>query len=451
MTTHSQKKFESADILGFRDRFNLPLSDEQAESLEFFKPPIDSPEMQYMKARRDALGGAIPRRETRCDVVPKPDLTAYAQFAVAAGGKEMSTTVAFVRMLGTLLKDPSLGPRIVPIVADEARTFGMANLFRQVGIYSSVGQRYSPEDIDSILSYREATNGQILEEGISEAGAIASWTAAATSYSVHGLAMLPFYIYYSMFGFQRVGDQIVAAADQRARGFLLGATSGRTTLGGEGLQHQDGTSHLIAATIPNCKAYDPALAGEMAVIIDAGIREMLVEQQDVFYYVTLMNESYPQPTVREEVHADLLRGCYCFGHYPATASTASTAIVTLMGSGAILTEVVKAAHQLAETGIDVEVYSVTSWSELARDGQFVARQLAQGTGPIIAATDYVRAVPESIRAFLPQDRRYVTLGTDGFGRSDTRAALREFFGVDAASIVRAARLALDNDVARSST
>jgi pyruvate dehydrogenase E1 component len=448
MTTHSQKKFESADLLGFRDRFNLPLSDEQAESLEFFKPPIDSPEMQYMKARRDALGGPIPRRETRCDVVSKPDLTAYAQFAVAAGGKAMSTTVAFVRMLGTLLKDPSLGPRIVPIVADEARTFGMANLFRQVGIYSSVGQRYSPEDIDSILSYREATNGQILEEGISEAGAIASWTAAATSYSVHGLAMLPFYIYYSMFGFQRVGDQIWAAADQRARGFLLGATSGRTTLGGEGLQHQDGTSHLIAATIPNCKAYDPAFAGEMAVIIDAGIREMLVEQQDVFYYVTLMNESYPQPTVPEEVHADLLRGCYCFGHYPATASTRD---VTLMGSGAILTEVVKAAHQLAETGIDVEVYSVTSWSELARDDQFVARQLAQGTGPIIAATDYVRAVPESIRAFLPQGRRYVTLGTDGFGRSDTRAALREFFGVDAASIARAARLALDNDLARSST
>jgi pyruvate dehydrogenase E1 component len=260
--------------------------------------------------------------------------------------------------------------------------------------------------------------------------------------------MLPFYIYYSMFGFQRVGDQIWAAADQRARGFLLGATSGRTTLGGEGLQHQDGTSHLIAATIPNCKAYDPAFAGEMAVIVDAGIREMLVEQQDVFYYVTLMNESYPQPTVPEEVHADVLRGCYCVGHYSPTASTGQ---VTLMGSGAILTEVVKAAHQLAETGIDVEVYSVTSWSELARDGEFVARQLAQGTGPIIAATDYVRAVPESIRAFLPQGRRYVTLGTDGFGRSDTRAALRKFFGVDAAAIARAARLALDKDVACSST
>jgi pyruvate dehydrogenase E1 component len=448
MTTHSQKKFESADILGFRDRFNLPLSDEQAESLAFFKPADDSPELRYMKARRDALGGPMPRRETHCDFVPKPDLMAYARFAVAADGKEMSTTMAFVRMLGALLKDRSLGPRIVPIVADEARTFGMASLFRQVGIYSSVEQRYSPEDIDSILSYREAMNGQILEEGISEAGAIASWTAAATSYSVHGIAMLPFYIYYSMFGFQRVGDQIWAAADQRARGFLLGATSGRTTLGGEGLQHQDGTSHLIAATIPNCKAYDPAFAGEMAVIIDAGIREMLVEQQDVFYYVTLMNESYAQPTIPEEVHADVLRGCYRLGHYPVAGSARQ---VTMMGSGAILTEVVRAAHQLAEAGIDVEVFSVTSWSELARDGRFVARQLSGRAGPIVAATDYVRAVPESIRGFVPQGRRYVTLGTDGFGRSDTRAALRDFFGVDAASIASAVLLALDSDTAYLST
>src|SRR6185295_18238550 len=242
-----------------------------------------------------------------------PDIGAYAQFAVAAAGKEMSTTMAFVRMLGNLMKDKVLGPRVVPIVADEARTFGMANLFKQVGIYSSVGQRYAPEDIGSVLSYREATDGQILEEGISEAGAIASWTAAATSYSVHGLAMLPFYIYYSMFGFQRVGDQIWAAADQRPRGFLLGATSGRTTLGGEGLQHQDGTSHLIAATIPNCKAYDPAFAGEMAVIIDAGIREMLVEQQDVFYYVTLMNENYAQPALPADAAAGILKGCYRLG------------------------------------------------------------------------------------------------------------------------------------------
>ena len=458
MTTHSHKKFESADLIAFRNRFDLPLSDEQATSLALYKPAQDSPEMEYLQAHRHALGGSMPRRETICASVPKPDISAYAQFAVDANGKAMSTTMAFVRMLGALLKDEVLGPRVVPIVADEARTFGMANLFKQVGIYSSVGQRYAPEDIDSILSYREAIDGQILEEGINEAGAIASWTAVATSYSVHGLAMLPFYIFYSMFGFQRVGDQIWAAADQRARGFLLGATSGRTTLGGEGLQHQDGTSHLIAATIPNCKAYDPAFAGEMAVIVDAGIREMLIEQQDVFYYVTLMNENYAQPSLPAGLEAEVLRGCYRFGLYPAAGATA---MATLLGSGAILTEVIKAAQQLASEGIEVEVFSVTSWSELARDGAaceatairgaggaaarppFITQQLGQGMGPIVAATDYVRAVPESIRAFLPTGRRYVTLGTDGFGRSDTRAALRHFFGVDAQNIVRAVRHALE--------
>jgi pyruvate dehydrogenase E1 component len=345
-------------------------------------------------------------------------------------------------MLGNLLKDSTLGPRIVPIVADEARTFGMANLFKQVGIYSSVGQRYAPEDIGSVLSYREATDGQILEEGISEAGAIASWTAAATSYSVHGLAMLPFYIYYSMFGFQRVGDAIWAAADQRARGFLLGATSGRTTLGGEGLQHQDGSSHLVAATIPNCKAYDPAFAGELAVILDAGMREMVEQQADVFYYVTLMNENYAQPDLPAGVEADVLRGGYRLGVYgPSDAAQR----VTLLGSGAILTEVVKAAQQLAAQGVGVEVLSITSWSELARDGMaqadkasHLAQLLSATQGPVIAATDYVRAVPESVRAFVPEGRRYRTLGTDGFGRSDTRAALRRFFAVDADSIAQAA-------------
>ncbi|WP_346308730.1 pyruvate dehydrogenase (acetyl-transferring), homodimeric type, partial [Limnohabitans sp.] len=288
MTTHSQKKFDEQDLIDYRNRFDLPLSDEQAKGLAFYKPADDSAEMRYLHEHRARLGGSLPKRETVCDRLPVPALSTYGQFALQADGKEMSTTMAFVRMLGNLLKDQQLGPRIVPIVADEARTFGMANLFKQVGIYSSVGQRYAPEDIGSVLSYREATDGQILEEGISEAGAIASWTAAATSYSVHGLAMLPFYIYYSMFGFQRVGDAIWAAADQRARGFLLGATSGRTTLGGEGLQHQDGSSHLVAATIPNCKAYDPAFAGELAVILDAGMREMVEQQADVFYYVTLM-------------------------------------------------------------------------------------------------------------------------------------------------------------------
>ena len=338
MTTHSHKKMGEVDLIEFRDRFDLPLSDAQAAAMDFYRPAEDSAEMRYLRQHREALGGAMPRRETTCEVVAKPELANYAQFAVAAAGKEMSTTMAFVRLLGNLLKDKALGPRIVPIVADEARTFGMANLFKQVGIYSSVGQRYAPEDIGSVLSYREATDGQILEEGISEAGAIASWTAAATSYSVHGLAMLPFYIYYSMFGFQRVGDAIWAAADQRARGFLLGATSGRTTLGGEGLQHQDGSSHLVAATIPNCKAYDPAYAGEMAVIVDAGIREMMVEQQDVFYYVTLMNENYAQPDVPAGAEADILRGCYRFGTYAPAAGKAKKK-VTLMGSGAILTAV----------------------------------------------------------------------------------------------------------------
>ena len=452
MTTHSQKKLDDEALLAFRNRFNLPLSDDQATTLAFYKPSPESAEMQYLQQRRHNLGGYLPKRQTQADVVPVPALESYAQFALQADHKEMSTTMAFVRMLGQLLKDPVLGARLVPIVADEARTFGMANLFKQVGIYSSVGQKYEPEDIGSVLSYREAMDGQILEEGISEAGAIASWTAAATSYSVHGLAMLPFYIYYAMFGFQRVGDAIWAAADQRARGFLLGATAGRTTLGGEGLQHQDGSSHLVAATIPNCKAYDPAFAAEMAVIVDQGMREMLVEQQDVFYYVTLMNENYAQPDLQAGSREAILKGCYRL-----QTSTDNTPQISLMGSGAILLEVMKAAEILASQGIQAEVFSVTSWSELARDGQyqetqaiqglpsqeaFVHQQLREVSGPIIAATDYVRAVPESIRAFVPPGRRYITLGTDGFGRSDTRAELRAFFQVNAASVVRAARHAL---------
>ncbi len=458
MTTHSQKKLDEAALLAFRNRFDLPLSDQQATELDFFKPADDSAEMHYLHARREALGGYLPRRYTTCAPLAVPVLQSYAGFALQADGKEMSTTMAFVRMLGQLLKDPVLGPRVVPIVADEARTFGMANLFKQVGIYSSVGQQYEPEDIGSVLSYREAMDGQILEEGISEAGAIASWTAAATSYSVHGLAMLPFYIYYSMFGFQRVGDAIWAAADQRARGFLLGATSGRTTLGGEGLQHQDGSSHLVAATIPNCKAYDPAFAGEMAVIVDHGMREMLVEQQDVFYYVTLMNENYAQPDLPVGVEAALLKGCYRYAAADASLPPDAPR-VTLLGSGAILPEVIAAASLLTAQGIAAEVFSVTSWSELARDGQrceqeamagtgspmpFVAKQLATSSGPVIAASDYVRAVPESIRAFLPEGRRYLTLGTDGFGRSDTRSELRAFFQVNAASIAKAARFALSS-------
>jgi pyruvate dehydrogenase E1 component len=452
MTTHSQKKLDDDALIEFRNRFNLPITDDEAKQLTFYKPAPASAEMQYLHSRRAALGGFLPSRQISAPTLPVPALPTVAQFALRAEGKEMSTTLAFVRMLGNWLKDKTLGPRIVPIVADEARTFGMANLFKQVGIYSSVGQRYAPEDIGSVLSYREAFDGQILEEGISEAGAIASWTAAATSYSVHGVAMLPFYIYYSMFGFQRVGDAIWAAADQRARGFLLGATSGRTTLGGEGLQHQDGSSHLVAATIPNCKAYDPAYAGELAVILDHGMREMVEEARDVFYYVTLMNESYAQPDLDEVNREGVLRGAYVFAR---DDNTSAAQRVTLLGSGAILTEVVKAAAQMRAQGIGVSVVSVTSWSELARDGMrceasseadapWLENVLKSTYGAIVAASDYVRAVPEQVRAYVPAGRTYATLGTDGFGRSDTRAALREFFAVDAAAIVARAQRALDD-------
>ncbi|PLC54658.1 pyruvate dehydrogenase (acetyl-transferring), homodimeric type [Pollutimonas nitritireducens] len=466
MTTHSHKKLDAGDLIAFRDRFKLPLTDEQVVGLEFYKPAAGSPEMQYLHAKRNSLGGYLPARNTEVAIVPVPDLERYGRFALAESGREMSTTMAFVRLLGALLKDDGLGARIVPIVADEARTFGMANLFKQVGIYSSVGQRYEPEDIGSILHYHEAIDGQILEEGISEAGAISSWVAAATSYSVHGTAMLPFYIYYSMFGFQRVGDLIWAAADQRPRGFLIGATSGRTTLAGEGLQHQDGTSHLVASTIPNCKAYDPAFACELAVIVDQGMRDMLVDQKDVFYYITTMNENYVQPALVEDSGDGILRGAYRFARFEAAgAATAANGKaaglptrVTLLGSGAILIEVIKAAETLAQMGITSDVLSITSWSELARDGQryqsarlentplegqaFIAEQLADSGGPIIAATDYVRLVPESIRAYLPAGREYITLGTDGFGRSDTRAKLRRFFDVDAQAVVNAALISL---------
>ena len=388
-----------------------------------------------------------------------PEIERYAGFALQADGKEMSTTMAFVRMLTALLKDAALGPRIVPIVADEARTFGMANLFKQVGIYSFSGQSYEPEDIGSLMSYREATDGQILEEGISEAGAISSWTAAATSYSVHGQAMLPFYIYYSMFGFQRVGDLIWAAADQRARGFLLGATAGRTTLGGEGLQHQDGASLLQAATVPNCRAYDPCFAGELAVILDHGMRAMLQRQEDVFYYLTLMNENYAQPTLPAGAAEGIVKGLY---RYRTVLTDQPRGKVRLLGSGTILREVIAAAELLAQDWqVEAEVFSATSFSELARDAHEAARwnrlhpgepprrsHLQQCLGdsvgdddaPIVAASDYVRAWPELIAAHVGAP--FTALGTDGFGRSDTRAALRRFFEVDRQHIALAALDAL---------
>ena len=454
MTTHQQKKLAREDLVAFRDRFKLPLSDEQAAALEFVKPADDSPEMRYLHARRAALGGGMPKRTTQAAAVPVPSISKYAEFAVQADGKEMSTTMAFVRMLTNLLKDPALGPRLVPIVADEARTFGMANLFKQIGIYSSEGQAYEPEDIGSLMSYREATNGQILEEGISEASAMSSWTAAATSYSLHGLAMLPFYIYYSMFGFQRVGDLIWAAADQRSRGFLLGATAGRTTLGGEGLQHQDGSSLVQASTVPNCRAYDPCFAGEFAVILDHGMRQMLEQQDDVFYYVTLMNENYAQPSLPSGTEADVIKGLY---RYSSLATATDPVRVRLVGSGTILREVIAAAELLAQDWhIAAEVWSATSFSELAREAREVERwnrlhpqetvrishvqQCLSADAPVVMASDYVRAWPQLIAGYLHAP--VTTLGTDGFGRSDTRAALRSFFEVDRFQIVLAALTAL---------
>ncbi|WP_349434456.1 alpha-ketoglutarate dehydrogenase [Pararhizobium sp. A13] len=454
MTSHQAKKLDVDALLAFRDRFALPLSNEQVEKLEFYRPADDSAELKYLQERRKELGGYLPARQRKAAPVAVPAMASYADFALKSDGKEISTTMAVVRMFGNLLKDKELGPRIVPIVADEARTFGMANLFRQVGIYSPVGQLYEPEDAGSMLYYKESKDGQLLEEGITEAGAISSWTAAATSYSVHGTAMLPFYIYYSMFGFQRVGDLIWAAADQRARGFLIGATAGRTTLGGEGLQHQDGTSHVQAATIPNCRAYDPAFAYEMAVIIDHGMRSMLEEQKDEFYYITAMNENYAQPSMPKGVEADIIKGLYRFSsHVPAKKGGS----VRLVGSGAILPEVVHAAQMLRDDwNVEAEVWSATSFSELARDAREVERanrlhptrseksshvgNCLSGAAPIIAASDYVRAYPQLIASYVTAP--FTALGTDGFGRSDTRQALRSFFEVDRNHIVVAALAAL---------
>lgn len=453
MTTHQQKKLNREALIDYRNRFNLPLSDEAAESLSFFKPDDNSPEMRYLHSHRQALGGYIPARKSVAEKLAVPALSSYGEFALKAEGKEMSTTMAFVRMMSNLLKDKALGKRIVPIVADEARTFGMANLFKQIGIYSSVGQRYEPEDIGSILSYREALNGQILEEGISEAGAISSWVAAATSYSVHNLRMLPFYIYYSMFGFQRIGDLIWAAADQRARGFLLGATAGKTTLGGEGLQHQDGHSHLIASTVPNCRAYDPAHAGELAIILDYGMHQMLEQDEDVFYYVTVMNENYAQPTLPEGVENNVIKGMYHYASQTVVAEdlkSESNPKVRLLGAGTILREVIAAAELLAqEWHVESEIWSVTSFTELAREAREIERwnrlhpqeesrqshvaACLDGDVPVIVATDYVRAVPQLIASYIKPD--YAVLGTDGFGRSDTRSALRDFFEVDRHHIV----------------
>ena len=465
MTAHQAKKLVDEALIAFRDRFSLPLSDEDVCALRFYKPGDASAEIKYLHARRSALGGHLPARPGAAPRLPVPALSGFSKTLQGSGGREQSTTMVFVNLLSQLLRDPVIGKRIVPIVADEARTFGMQALFRQVAIYSAVGQLYEPEDRDELLYYKEAKDGQILEEGITEAGAISSWLAAATAYSAHATPMLPFYIFYSMFGFQRVGDLIWAAADMRSRGFLLGATAGRTTLSGEGLQHQDGSSHLIASTIPTCRAYDPCFGYELAVIVQDGMRRMLDAQEDVFYYVTVMNENYVHPALPDELsparqHAieGILRGMY---RIRSSQLSPGSPRVQLLGSGAILREVLAAAEMLEKDwSIAADVWSVTSFTELRRDGMAVERRnrrdpaagphesyvgqcLAGTAGPVIAASDYVSAVADLIRPYVP--RRYVTLGTDGFGRSDTRAALRDFFEVSAAHVTVAALKALADE------
>jgi pyruvate dehydrogenase E1 component len=447
--THQVKKLNLDELKRFRDRFDVPLSDTELEDIPFYRPPKDSPEMVYLRKKRADLGGPIPQRTTASEALQVPELSAFAQQLQGTGDRSNSTTMAFVRMLGTLVRDKNIGKRIVPIVPDEARTFGMEGMFRQLGIYSSAGQLYEPEDYGEIAAYRESRDGQVLEEGINEAGAFSAWLAAATSYSSHRFTLIPFYIYYSMFGFQRVGDLAWAAGDIQARGFLLGGTSGRTTLNGEGLQHQDGHSHVLASTIPNCVTYDPCYAYELAVIVHDGLKRMVENGENVFFYITVMNESYRQPAMPEGVEEGILRGIYRV----RTVGDGETRRVRLLGSGTILREVEAAADILHEDyGVSAEVFSVTSYNELARDGQdverwnllhpeepprvsYVSQQLA-GDDPVIASSDYMKSLAEQVRPYIGAP--YKVLGTDGFGRSDTRESLRHFFEVDRKFVALAA-------------
>jgi pyruvate dehydrogenase E1 component len=441
MITHQAKKMTEAALLAFRDRFELPLSDEQVRSAEYYKPPADSAEMRYLLERRAELGGSLPVRRRRAEALPVPGLELFSSQLEGTGEREISTTMAFVRVLAALLRDKQIGQRVVPIVPDESRTFGMEGLFRQVGIYSPLGQRYQPQDSEQLMFYKEDEHGQILEEGITEAGSISSFIAAGTSYSTHGVPMVPFYIYYSMFGYQRVGDLVWAAGDSRTRGFLLGGTAGRTTLNGEGLQHQDGHSHVLFSVVPNVRAYDPAFGYEVAVIIQDGLRRMVGQQEDVFYYLTLMNENYRHPAMPAGAEEGILRGMYLLRE-----SAAAGPRVQLLGSGTILNEVLAAAELLeSDFGVAADVWSVTSFTELRRDGieverwnmlhptseprrAYVSELLGQREAPVVASTDYMRAFPEQIRQWVPG--RYRVLGTDGFGRSDYRRALRRFFEID---------------------
>ena len=452
--THQQKKMTIEQLKVFRDRFSIPVSDDKIADIPFYKPDDDSPEIKYIKKQRESLGGYLPSRSTKVDPLKVPPLEDFASVTKGMGEREISTTMAFVRILSVLLKNKEISSRIVPIVPDECRTFGMEGLFRQIGIYSPVGQLYTPVDHEQVMYYREARDGQILEEGINEAGAFCSWMAAGTSYSSNKLVMIPFYIYYSMFGFQRIGDLAWAAGDMQVRGFLLGGTAGRTTLAGEGLQHQDGHSHLYASTIPNCVSYDPTYAYELAVIIQNGLYRMYEKMDNVFYYITVMNENYIQPDMPEGVEEGIIKGMYVLKE----SKKKSKHHVQLMGCGTILREVIKAAQMLEEDySITSDLWSVTSFNELRRDGlavernntmhperkpqeSYVSIQLKDRTGPVIAATDYMRIYADQIRPYIPN--RYVTLGTDGYGRSDTRERLRHFFEVDAKFIVLSALNAL---------
>ena len=456
MRTHSQKKLQDDEMIAFRDRFNVPLSDEEAASCAYYKPADDSEEMQYMHTRRKALGGYLPVRKHQAAPLEIPPLSVFQSLLDGSGEREMSTTMAWVRMLTILCRDKNIGKNIVPIVPDEARTFGMEGMFRQLGIYSSVGQLYTPQDKDEIMFYKEDKSGQILEEGINEAGAMSSWIAAATAYSSHGVNVIPFYIYYSMFGFQRVGDLAWAAGDMQARGFLIGGTAGRTTLAGEGLQHDDGHSLVLSSTIPNCVSYDPTFAYEMAVIIHHGMERMFADQEDVYYYVTAMNENYTHPAMPKGVEEGIIKGLYLFQKGGKKKKR-----VQLMGSGTILREVIAAADLLAgDWGVDADIWSATSFTELAREARdcdrwnrlhptekprqpYVAQCLEGAGGPVVAATDYIQAYPDQIRKWVPG--RYEVLGTDGFGRSDTRAQLRKHFEVDRYHVVVAALKALADE------
>lgn len=452
--THSLKKLDMDGLKHFRDRFDIPLSDDELKTVPYYRPAPDSPEMQYMLKMRKNLGGFIPKRQTDFEALTVPALSAFKAQLKDTGKREISSTMAFVRVLSTLAKDKAIGERVVPIIPDEARTFGMEGMFRQLGIYSSQGQKYTPHDADQIMYYKESEQGQIMEEGITEAGATSAWIAQATSYSTYNLTMVPFYIFYSMFGFQRVMDLIWAAGDMQARGFLIGGTAGRTTLNGEGLQHQDGHSHLMANMVPNCVSYDPTFSYELAVIIQDGLQRMYVDKENIFYYITIMNENYSHPAMPEGAEEGIIKGMYCFSE----SHQEKKPKVQLMGAGTILREVIKAAEMLAQDwGVEADIWSLTSINELTNEAQsclrynelhpetsqkipYITQQLTERTGPAVIATDYIKSYANQLRQFIPTP--LTILGTDGFGRSDTREKLREFFEVDARFIVIAALNAL---------